>query len=642
MSQRNINPYSSGNNIGFGARATTGGTYENPRLGIEDMTAFGRGVASTFRLPKEEEKKNLLSIPDVLIGSQRGNEWFENKNGDINDLNQNFGNILNNQWKNDMNEGGAGYYYNMYKNAKDGSPEQAFALNAIKEYEKVLGPNGFLSNYLNTIGDGTKVDKAASNIFLPGLDGSNTQFTLGDISADSQNNPQNWKYAQKRDKFGQLRTGLVHNPTGEFIDVSAMDDAWVDSNIAEFYDFENSILGKYDVVKNLNFKQIDTSNGIITKRNGNEFKVTSDSRYYDDMDFYNFESTVAANTRQEVSNMVSNGTFKSSFRQVYDLVKSGEFRLDDNILNAYYSIEEQASQNKQNGIGDENGYTPELIDAYSTFEKAAVTDYYNEQFKLRNGSDYYAKDTRLVLTDEDGNYNMGDNSMYKVVKKGDEQIVEVNENFDPNKTDTTPYNLNFGRSIQRSAENVEFFEGDFSDVQLRKQKSMNINIGRGGGDSFDSTGYASDFYTDLNNAINDDVAGRKRAGDLNPFEDFFTSYGIPEENVLSVQYKAVPVEGGDLDADDDTIATNITGLGTLTVQWDRKVTLNKSDMSTTTTLMEPFSVSYDLTKKLSIRKLVNDMIKYSPELQGTSSDAKKMRAALLKNYTLLAEMATAN
>ena len=88
MSKRNTNPYSSGNNIGFGARATTGGTYENPRLGIEDMSAFGRGIASTFRLPEQEEKKNLLDIPNVRIGSQRGNEWFE-LDGNVNDLNQN-------------------------------------------------------------------------------------------------------------------------------------------------------------------------------------------------------------------------------------------------------------------------------------------------------------------------------------------------------------------------------------------------------------------------------------------------------------------------------------------------------------------------------------------------------------------------
>ena len=81
------------------------------------------------------------------------------------------------------------------------------------------------------------------------------------------------------------------------------------------------------------------------------------------------------------------------------------------------------------------------------------------------------------------------------------------------------------------------------------------------------------------------------------------------------------------------------GLGNLSITWDRKVTLNKENMEGTTTLMEPFEVTYDLSEKLGIRKLVNDMIKYSPELQGTSSEAKKMRAALLKNYNLLLDRA---
>lgn len=48
------NPFMSAD-LGSGARTTTGGTYENPRLGIQDYTAFGRGVASSFKLPEKEE-----------------------------------------------------------------------------------------------------------------------------------------------------------------------------------------------------------------------------------------------------------------------------------------------------------------------------------------------------------------------------------------------------------------------------------------------------------------------------------------------------------------------------------------------------------------------------------------------------------
>jgi len=79
------NPYGSAN-LGSGVRTTTGGTYRNPRLGIEDNTAFARGFASTFRMPeeKEEEEVSELELPTFdYIGSQKDamlgdTEWKEN------------------------------------------------------------------------------------------------------------------------------------------------------------------------------------------------------------------------------------------------------------------------------------------------------------------------------------------------------------------------------------------------------------------------------------------------------------------------------------------------------------------------------------------------------------------------------------
>ena len=55
------NPFMSAD-LGSGARTTTGGTYENPRLGIQDYTAFGRGVASTFRLPPQKEEGEVKEL----------------------------------------------------------------------------------------------------------------------------------------------------------------------------------------------------------------------------------------------------------------------------------------------------------------------------------------------------------------------------------------------------------------------------------------------------------------------------------------------------------------------------------------------------------------------------------------------------
>jgi len=57
------NPFNSAD-LGSGAKTTTGGTYENPRLGIQDYGSFGAGVASTFRVPEKEEveKKDDLNL----------------------------------------------------------------------------------------------------------------------------------------------------------------------------------------------------------------------------------------------------------------------------------------------------------------------------------------------------------------------------------------------------------------------------------------------------------------------------------------------------------------------------------------------------------------------------------------------------
>ena len=57
-------------NLGSGARATAGGTYENPRLGIEDYTAFSRGVGSTLRAPEQKETQQLEGGIDYFGADQ--------------------------------------------------------------------------------------------------------------------------------------------------------------------------------------------------------------------------------------------------------------------------------------------------------------------------------------------------------------------------------------------------------------------------------------------------------------------------------------------------------------------------------------------------------------------------------------------
>jgi len=86
--RRKSSPYAMSANLGSGVRTTTGGSYTNPRLGIEDYTAFGRGVASTFRVPEEQEEQKVaeLELPTIdYIGAQKDamlgdSQWMENSN----------------------------------------------------------------------------------------------------------------------------------------------------------------------------------------------------------------------------------------------------------------------------------------------------------------------------------------------------------------------------------------------------------------------------------------------------------------------------------------------------------------------------------------------------------------------------------
>ena len=62
--------------LGSGIRTTTGGSYRNPRLGIEDTTAFGRGFASTFRMPEIEQKeKDQLAWKNLNVFGDEMDEF---------------------------------------------------------------------------------------------------------------------------------------------------------------------------------------------------------------------------------------------------------------------------------------------------------------------------------------------------------------------------------------------------------------------------------------------------------------------------------------------------------------------------------------------------------------------------------------
>ena len=83
--------------------------------------------------------------------------------------------------------------------------------------------------------------------------------------------------------------------------------------------------------------------------------------------------------------------------------------------------------------------------------------------------------------------------------------------------------------------------------------------------------------------------------------------------------------------DPNKIATDLTKLGTLNITWAREG-FGVDEDGKKITIVGAVKTSYDLTDKDGVRKLVNHMSAFSPELKGTSTAAKRRRNAIIEGY----------
>ena len=225
----NRSPYMSAN-LGSGARTTTGGTYENPRLGIEDYTAFSRGVASTFRIPEEEEKTE-----EELQGFNTAFELGKNdflKNNDPNS--PDFGKTysievnptINQTWANTE----LAALQKQYEKAD--TRGKAAIQNHINGYKQAIGAEGSsFQKYLQYVSDPDVYDVNVSNKFLPGADGKNSSLTIDQFAKINSENPSAVKISSRPGQ-GRLKgtTQYGFEVNGQFINASAMTDQWLSDN----------------------------------------------------------------------------------------------------------------------------------------------------------------------------------------------------------------------------------------------------------------------------------------------------------------------------------------------------------------------------------------------------------------------------
>ena len=220
----NRSPYMMSANLGSGARTTTGGTYENPRLGIQDYTAFSRGVASTLKAPTPEEEAEL-KLTDIGAWDPDVNEHYIDDNGVAHDLNDDAFTLANARWLNNFVEG-------QKQKFRTSNKRSQAAIQADMNQYKDLNNMGLT---LEAAAD--KTTDAGIRVFLPGVNGEKTNVSLASLARITNENPNALEVASRNNKAGIPQKGYILNTGDEeiFINASAMNASWRQDNFAIKY-----------------------------------------------------------------------------------------------------------------------------------------------------------------------------------------------------------------------------------------------------------------------------------------------------------------------------------------------------------------------------------------------------------------------
>ena len=390
--RQNTNPFMSAN-LGSGARTTTGGTYENPRLGIQDYTAFGSGVASTFKMPEQEEveKKDDLTLDLGDFESDR-DDFYVDSNGIMQDLNSDVSTLINNTWKGSE----LTFLNNAYQKALAGSQQERDIKSHLNGYSQAIGPkdSNFI-NYLNALDSGVH-DHNVSNRFLPSLDGDNLNGTIADFIRIGNENPNAIKIASKKNKNGIMQYGYEVDGLG-FVNASAMTDKWINKNFSVKYNQASSLSADYEEFQISKFKPMFYNvDHTLFKGTNDEFKVTTENEIVQDGSINSFELTTdnAANTRFSSQN---DPYFKSAYYNLDSAIGGiGNITLTEDGAGGYTINYPENSKFKfsseiEKAMGDlvfSDNISQQDQDALKI---NMLKDHYKENFKLTNGSNMYVK-----------------------------------------------------------------------------------------------------------------------------------------------------------------------------------------------------------------------------------------------------------
>ena len=370
---RTRSPYMMSANLGSGARTTTGGTYENPRLGIQDYTAFGRGVASTFRAPEKSEIEELQGFNTAFeLGK---NDFLKDIDGTTYSLEANP--LVNINWQN----GELAQLQNQYQkaNARDRQRIQ----NHILGYKAAIGSdaNSSFSKYLKYVSDPDVYDSNVSNKFLPGVDGKNSNLTIAQFAKINSENPNAVRISSKTNRFGIPQYGFEVN--GQFINASAMTDQWLTDNFnvkADLaLDTQKSVASGGVAMRYTSVKPTYNSEGSsvsVTLPGGGQVQTTKNAAKYIRDDWFTktdqFADTFAINRYGSENDAI----YESAWNQLTNKYKDGSFKPSSQLM-------------QQLGVEDAKEIASLRLSDQDKI--ALLQDQAAEEFKILNGNAGYIR-----------------------------------------------------------------------------------------------------------------------------------------------------------------------------------------------------------------------------------------------------------
>ena len=327
--RRTRSPYMMSANLGSGARTTTGGTYENPRLGIQDYTAFGRGVASTLRAPEQGEVEELQGFNTAFeLGK---NDFLKDIDGTTYSLEANP--LVNINWQNSE----LAQLQNQYQkaNARDRQRIQ----NHILGYKAAIGAdeNSSFSKYLKYVSDPDVYDSNVSNKFLPGVDGKNSNLTIAQFAKINSENPNAVRISSKTNRFGIPQYGFEVN--GQFVNASAMTDQWLTDNFnvkADLgLDVQKSVASGGSAMRYTSVKPTYNSDGSsvsVTLPGGAQVETTKNATKYIRDDWYKDTDEFASKFAVNRYSSENDAIYESAWNQLTNKYKDGSFKPSSQLM----------------------------------------------------------------------------------------------------------------------------------------------------------------------------------------------------------------------------------------------------------------------------------------------------------------------